>query len=140
MTSVFHPAQKNKNLPLFFLLLALAGCTARPQTTVTFPVGRELTGASTIARLEDWQKVDPLREIVNPQAAAQEDEPGWQRILIALVVGGLGLLQMINPRLAWNMEQGWKYKNLKPSETYLIVSRIAGAGLILIGLWIFLRG
>jgi hypothetical protein len=48
----------------------------------------------------------------------------------------LGGLQIINPQLAWKMEQGWKQPGSAPGKTYLVVSRIAGAGLILLALLI----
>jgi len=54
--------------------------------------------------------------------------------LVALLLIGFGLLEVINPRITWYLSEGWKFKDAEPSDLYLAVSRVVGAVLVLIGL------
>jgi hypothetical protein len=53
-------------------------------------------------------------------------------ISIFLIVG------IVNPRFAWEMSEGWKFKDAEPSEAYLVMTRISSV-IILIVLWVFIR-
>nr|WP_279325045.1 DUF6199 family natural product biosynthesis protein [Clostridium sp. 1001275B_160808_H3] len=35
------------------------------------------------------------------------------------------LINIFNPRLSWKMSEGWKYKDVEPSDFYLIVNTIS---------------
>ncbi|MDI9215817.1 histidine kinase [Clostridium tertium] len=44
------------------------------------------------------------------------------------------LINIFNPRLSWKMSEGWKYKDVEPSDSYLIVNRISSV-IILVIIW-----
>ena len=57
-----------------------------------------------------------------------------------LAAGGMvisGLLSIISPETAWYLSEGWRYKNLEPSEEYLRASRIWGLIGVIAGVLIF---
>ncbi len=116
------------------------------EVDVTFPDGRTLTGsymADSMAFLappgdsvtaEEWSKVDDLRTIVFSEAVNPQQSRNPSMVLAALVLAAVGLLEAINPHLAWQISEGWRYKNVEPSEAYLVISRIAGVVMIVIAL------
>ena len=53
-------------------------------------------------------------------------------VSIPLVIG------IINPELAWQMSEGWKFKDAEPSEAYLVMTRVMSI-IMLIVIWIFVR-
>ncbi|SHJ31982.1 DUF6199 family natural product biosynthesis protein [Lutispora thermophila] len=60
--------------------------------------------------------------------------------IIGLIILILGGLSAISPEAAWNLEIGWKVRDAKPSDAYLLYIRITGIiacviGLILIFSW-----
>jgi hypothetical protein len=118
------------------------------QLEVTFSDGRELSrqyiqnGAAGLiapgvnASFEDWDRVDELREIVfHTTYARQTGQAAWQYLLCALLLV-TGLLQVINPRLVWQLFEGWRYENLEPSEMYLGLLRLAGGVLIVVAIFV----
>ncbi|MCF6462576.1 histidine kinase [Clostridium sp. Cult1] len=53
--------------------------------------------------------------------------------MMRIIVSILLIINIINPRLGWKIWEGWKYKNVEPSDGYLYVSRVlAVLGLILV--------
>lgn len=118
------------------------------EITVTFPDGRELmkhyeqnassggTAPGVQASLADWDRVDALREIVFHTAQNQKANAAAWRYLLGAVVFGIGLLEAANPRLAWQISEGWRYANVEPSEFYLGLSRLAGVVMMLVALFI----
>ena len=60
--------------------------------------------------------------------------------IFGLMLLFFGVIQAINPEVAWQLEIGWKVKDTEPSDTYLLYTRIVGivlsiSGLILILIW-----
>jgi hypothetical protein len=53
-------------------------------------------------------------------------------ISIMLIVG------IINPRIAWQMSEGWKFKDAEPSVIYLGMTRVMSV-VMLIVLWFVIR-
>jgi len=53
-------------------------------------------------------------------------------VSIPLIVG------ILNPQLAWEMSEGWKFKNAEPSEAYLIMTRVMSV-VILFVLWFLVQ-
>lgn len=56
--------------------------------------------------------------------------PFWF-LLIWIIVCSLGIF---NPRLAWYLSEGWKFRDAEPSDAYLAWSRIGGVIFLIIGL------
>lgn len=126
------------------------------EMTVTFPDGRELTrqysqnsaagltAPGTEASMDDWNRVDELRQIAftrfGQEGDGDGDSPGGLRFLLGIAFTAIGALQIINPRLAWKAGEGWKYQNLEPSDAYLAVARVGGVGMVMIGLWLLVFG
>ncbi len=121
------------------------------QMQVTFPDGRVLwqhyengpSGSSSSggtepgveASMADWDRVSELHAIVFGSASQTADTRGFARILFGLLALAAGVLSLINPRMAWTiLEGGWRYKNVEPSDAYLVFSRIGGVVLIVVGL------
>ena len=47
--------------------------------------------------------------------------------VIVPVIGIIAsLVAVISPRTAWYLQEGWKYKNVEPSEGALVMVRIGG--------------
>ncbi|RPH75242.1 hypothetical protein EHM76_02085 [bacterium] len=119
------------------------------ETRVIFPDGLELTrrtegngsmglvGMGLEASMEDWNRVDELRGLVY---GSQQSAPDPMRILFGLLAIAVGALQIANPRLAWQLSEGWRYQNLEPSDAYLLFSRLGGAVLVVIGLVLLVGG
>ncbi|MCA9423353.1 MAG: hypothetical protein KDE50_01330 [Caldilineaceae bacterium] len=45
-----------------------------------------------------------------------------------------GLIGLLAPRLAWYLGEGWKLKDVEPSDLLLITTRIGGLIAIVIGI------
>ncbi|HZK84052.1 MAG TPA: hypothetical protein VFC58_05120 [Desulfosporosinus sp.] len=43
-------------------------------------------------------------------------------IFLKLIVSVFLLIGIVNPKIAWMISEGWKFKNAEPSEVYLIVN------------------
>ena len=51
-------------------------------------------------------------------------------ILVWLLILIGGILSLLNPRLMWKMSEGWKYKNLEPSNARLATIQLKGLFLL----------
>jgi len=51
--------------------------------------------------------------------------------LAMAVLGIIGLLNLITPKVAWYVGYGWHFKNGEPSEASLTFNRIIGAGCLI---------
>ena len=60
-------------------------------------------------------------------------------IFLKIIVSIFLLIGIINPKIAWMISEGWKFKNAEPSEVYLIINRIM-AIVILIVIWLIIPG
>ncbi|WP_068965592.1 DUF6199 family natural product biosynthesis protein [Desulfosporosinus sp. BG] len=60
-------------------------------------------------------------------------------IFLKLIISVVLLVGIINPRIAWMISEGWKFKNAEPSEVYLLFNRIM-AIVILIVIWLIFPG
>ncbi len=60
-------------------------------------------------------------------------------IFLKIFVSIFLLIGIINPKIAWMISEGWKFKNAEPSEVYLIINRIM-AIVILIVIWLIIPG
>ena len=119
--------------------------------SVRFPDGRVLrrsrsgttsTGSTepgTPTTFDDWDTVDDLGVLVfgSPQTRGGERSYGMAIVGIILIISGL--VSVLNPALAFFLEIGWRMDNAKPSEAYLVFSRIFGIVLIIIGASLVLR-
>lgn len=55
--------------------------------------------------------------------------------LAGLLLMALGAFFAFKPEWAWYLSHGWHYKNAEPSDISLVVARISGAAVIIIGLF-----
>lgn len=53
--------------------------------------------------------------------------------LLVIALFGLGAWNLISPQSAWWLAHGWWYKDGEPSDLALILYRLAGAFMILVG-------
>ena len=52
-------------------------------------------------------------------------------IIVPIIGIVLGIVAIVSPKTAWYLQEGWKYKNVEPSELRLFMVRIGGvAGVI----------
>ncbi len=117
---------------------------------VTFPDGRVLwqqyesgpSGSSSAggtapgveASMTDWNRVSDLHAIVFGSATQATSTGGLARIVFGLLALAAGVLSLVNPHLAWTvLEGGWRFKNVEPSDAYVVFSRIGGVVLIAAG-------
>jgi hypothetical protein len=52
----------------------------------------------------------------------------------------VGLIGVLNPRLTWWLEIGWKLKDAEPSELALILNRVVGIIIIMAGFFVIISG
>lgn len=71
----------------------------------------------------------------------RDDRPQPKRrsipIFAALLVGGLGALNLFKPRLGWYLSEGWKFRDAEPSDLALFLGQAVGfiamvAGIIML--------
>ena len=60
-------------------------------------------------------------------------------ILFKLIFTVFALIGILNPKLTWQMSEGWKFKDAEPSEAYLVMTRITSV-VVLIVVWIVIPG
>ena len=72
---------------------------------------------------------DFLRDLLDFQAPAQEEEISPLLIVLLLAVGGFNLAA---PRASWYLTYGWRYKDAEPSGVALVLNRVVGALAVLL--------
>lgn len=72
---------------------------------------------------------DTLRDVIL-EKAPRESTPG--KFLAALILIGVGILNIASPHTAWYLEYGWRYKNAEPSDLALSLGRLSGFVAIII--------
>ena len=58
--------------------------------------------------------------------------------LVGLIALILGIVEIVNPRLTWYLNIGWKLKDAEPSDLALLMNRVGGAFVAFIGLMIMM--
>ena len=61
-------------------------------------------------------------------------EPKNGNFLTGLLLAALGAFYTFAPHAAWYLSRGWWYKNAEPSDAALILARISGVIMIVLGL------
>ena len=61
-------------------------------------------------------------------------EPKNGNFLTGLLLAALGAVYTFAPHAAWSLSRGWWYKNAEPSDAALILARISGVIMIVLGL------
>jgi len=113
--------------------------------TITYPNGATYqyarTGGMGYGSLDDeyaadaYAMGDMLAQVVQTDAP-KHTNPG--KMMGALVMLILGALEVFFPEKLWSLRYGWRYKNAEPSDAALIVGRICGGGLIVVGVILLL--
>ncbi len=118
--------------------------------SVRFPDGRTLrrshrngssTGSAepgTPTDFDDWDRVDGLGIIVFGVPESIADEGSNRNVFIGLLCVVAGLLSTANPRLAFVLDLGWRLRDGEPSEAYLVITRIAGIAIMLVGVFLIM--
>lgn len=55
-------------------------------------------------------------------------------IILSLVLIAIGVISIIAPRKMWYLNYGWRFKNAEPSDVAIVLNRVCGAVLVVIGL------
>jgi len=55
-------------------------------------------------------------------------------VFIKVIASIFLVIGIINPKIAWKISEGWKFKNVEPSEVYLLFNRIMSV-VILVVIW-----
>lgn len=58
-------------------------------------------------------------------------------IAIAVLLVGIGIVHLLAPRISWWLSLGWKVQRASPSRMYMVVARVGGAVLAVIGVVLF---
>ena len=53
-------------------------------------------------------------------------------LIVKIIISIFCILGIINPELTWKISEGWKVKNVEPSDVYLNLNRIASAVVLFI--------
>lgn len=77
-----------------------------------------------------WEVLDADRELNQNKAIA------WG--MGGLVLIPLGIFYILRPRAVWTVSHGWLFKDAEPSDAALLLARLSGVVLILLGLFCFL--
>lgn len=51
---------------------------------------------------------------------------------VIMIVGSI--VSVLSPRTMWYLSEGWKYKNVEPSDTALVMMRIGGVLGVIFGI------
>lgn len=79
---------------------------------------------------------NPIRTVALEQSLASSGLFMSNHHLAALVFVGLGLLSALFPRVIFFFEEGWKFRDAEPSDTFLLVTRIIGVITVIAGLMV----
>jgi hypothetical protein len=60
------------------------------------------------------------------------------RIFLAVVVMGLGVLGALFPHVTWYLAQGRRHERAEPSHSTLLINRVGGTAIFILGLWVLL--
>lgn len=60
-------------------------------------------------------------------------------VLFKILFSVILLIGIINPKMAWKISEGWKYKNVEPSTAYLVVNRVVSI-VMLVVIWFVIPG
>lgn len=73
---------------------------------------------------------DTLKNLVfsPPKSAEERESP-----IIAILMIIIGLFNLASPRTAWYLSCGWRFKDAEPSEAALVLGRLGGGVLMLVG-------
>lgn len=72
-----------------------------------------------------------LQEVLEEKAPKAPKQ--GKNILIIVLLFGIGIFCLAAPKAAWYLEYGWHYKDAEPSEASIVICRVSGAVLIVIG-------
>ena len=61
------------------------------------------------------------------------------RGLFAFVVIIIGVINILVPKVMWQLYEGWKFKDAEPSDLALVMHRIGGVLLIIMAVLILLN-
>ena len=76
---------------------------------------------------------DVLWEVLSAETPEEKQNRSGP-IFLGLLVAGLGMIDVIWPRVGWYLSHGWRFKNAEPSELALFFGRLGGIIVVLIGL------
>lgn len=55
-------------------------------------------------------------------------------IFMAIIIVGIGFLNLLKPSFAWHLKEGWKVDGeSEPSDSYLAMTRLSGLFAIFVG-------
>jgi hypothetical protein len=58
-------------------------------------------------------------------------------VVIPIIMIVMGIVGIIFPRVAWYFSEGWKFKNVEPSELALLLIRVGGGFIIVFSFIVF---
>lgn len=59
-------------------------------------------------------------------------------LAMKIIINIFLIINIINPSLGWKIGEGWKYKNVEPSDDYLFFTRII-SGFLLFLVWVLVE-
>lgn len=48
------------------------------------------------------------------------------QFFLGLIIGGIGIFNLLNPETGAYLSKGWKYKDTEPSDAYVEYTRVGG--------------
>jgi len=85
--------------------------------------------------LESYRTVE---EALGGGGEDRDDSIGFEQVFGSLFLIGVGLLGVFAPYAAWWLEIGWKLDESEPSELAIIVNRIGGMIMTIVGLFVLI--
>lgn len=76
---------------------------------------------------------DVLCDILESGAPAPSKEFTPGKVLVVIILLGIGLFNILSPQTAWYLSEGWKFRDAEPSDLALGLARAGGAACCLIG-------
>ena len=61
-------------------------------------------------------------------------------LFLTILCFGLGLWNVLSPKSAWYISHGWRYKNAEPSDLALLIARVSGVILLVMGVFLTVIG
>lgn len=83
---------------------------------------------------------DVLMELILGDTGAKRSESvSGGLIFLSLLFWAMGLFALLAPNAAWFVNRGWWFRNAEPSDSAIIVTRISGAAMIILGIVVFIQ-
>ncbi len=93
--------------------------------------GIVISGSSSEDDFPTWE----VATVIGDEVIKKEgNSSSGLSVIMGVIMIVVGLINALVPDVAWQLKEGWKYRNAEPSDMALILIRLGGIGIILFGI------